>query len=157
MKISQSKAKKLQGKGLKIAVILSRFNDDIGNELLKNTETTLLKNGVATQNIKVVRVPGALEIPFAAQIVAKRKKYDAIIALGVVIKGATPHFEYVSQECYRGLMEVSLKNEVPIIFGVLTVLNEKQARERTSKNRMNKGEEYALAALEMARFSRNLK
>lgn len=150
MKLHQSKPGNLDGKPYRFAIILSRFNDNLGDELFKNTTEALLNNGVFTKNIEVFRVPGALEIPVTAAILAEKKRYNAIIALGVVIKGETPHFEYVSQQCYSGLMDVALQYKVPVIFGVLTVKNKGQAQKRTAKNKLNKGEEYAESAIEMA-------
>lgn len=150
MKKFQSKPANLNGKPYKFAIILSRFNDHLGNELFENTRKALLSHGTIVKNIKVFRVPGALEIPLIAEVLAEKKRYDAIIALGVVIKGATPHFEHVSEQCYRGLMDTSLCCQIPIIFGVLTVNNEKQAKERTSAKQQNKGKEYAGSAIEMA-------
>ncbi len=145
------------GKNLKIAIILARYNDHLGSQLLKNTLENLQKQGVQQKNISVVRVPGALEAPLMAEVLAKTKKYQALIALGVVIKGETAHFKHVCAQSYRGLMDVSLKNHLPVIFGILTVLNEKQARERIDKKRMNKGLEYAEAALEMAGILHKMK
>lgn len=150
MKTSKSTPEKLNGKPFKFAVILSRYNDDIGNELLKNTHENLLKHGAKEKNIDLFRVPGALEIPVTANALALKNKYDAIICLGVVIRGDTPHFDLVAKECYRGLMDISLCSDTPLIFGVLTVNNVKQARERAAKSKMNKGKEFAEAAIEMA-------
>jgi 6,7-dimethyl-8-ribityllumazine synthase len=137
------KAKNLNGKKLKIGIIFSRFNDSIGKELLKTTIEKLKKLG--TKNIKIIEVPGTLEIPFAAAKLIKQKKLHAIIALGVVIKGETPHFDLVCQESHRGIMDLNLKGEIPIIFGIITAFNVKQAKERICK-----GEEYAETAIEMA-------
>ncbi|MFA5829098.1 MAG: 6,7-dimethyl-8-ribityllumazine synthase [Candidatus Gracilibacteria bacterium] len=155
MKTSQSKAK-LNGKPFKIAIILARYNDDLGSELLENTTATLLKNGVIAKNIDVIRVPGALEIPLAAQMIAQNKSHQAIIALGIVIKGETAHFEHVSQQSHNGLMQVSLEQKIPVIFGILTVNNLKQATDRISKTKLNKGQEYAEAAIEMAQLLQKL-
>lgn len=150
MKISKSNAEKLNGKPYKFAIILSRYNDSIGNELLKNTMETLLNNGAKEKNIDLFRVPGALEIPVTANALALKDKYDALICLGVVIKGDTPHFDLVAQESYRGLMDISLCSDTPIIFGILTVNTLKQAKDRAAKSKMNKGKEFAEAAIEMA-------
>jgi len=150
MKTSKSTPEKLNGKPFKFAVILSRYNDDIGNELLKNTRETLLKHGTKEKNIELFRVPGALEIPITANALALKDKYDALICLGVVIKGETPHFELVANECYRGLMDISLCSDTPIIFGILTTNTIKQAKERAAKSKMNKGKEFAEGAIEMA-------
>ena len=150
MKTSKSKSTTLNGKPYKFAIILSRYNDEIGNELLKNTHETLLDLGTKLKNITLFRVPGALEIPVIANVLALKNKYDAIIALGVVIKGETPHFDLVTRECYRGLMDISLCSDTPIIFGVLATNNLKQAKDRAAKSKMNKGREFAEAAIEMA-------
>ena len=150
MKLPSSNPTKLQGKNLRIAIILPRFNDSLGNILLNNTHETLLRRGVQGKNITLFRVPGALELPLTAKILAKKKKYDAIIALGVVIKGDTPHFEHVCTQCHRGLMDVGLETETPVIFGVITALNEQQARDRVEKKRLNKGRQYAETAIELA-------
>ena len=146
----------LNGKNLRIAIILARYNDGIGSVLLKNTHETLLSRGVKESSVKVIRVPGALELPLAAKLAAKKKVFDAIIALGVVIKGETPHFEHVCRESLRGLMDVGLETKTPVIFGVITALNVAQARERADKNKLNKGREYAEAAIEMAGRIRDL-
>ncbi len=139
-----------KNKNLKIAILLPRFNDELGNKLLDNTVEELTKLGV--KNIKIYRVPGTLELPFAALKIALSKKFHAIIALGVVIRGGTKHFDLVVETAYQGLMEVTLDEDTPIIFGVLAVENEKQAIERVEKTKMNKGKEFAQAAVEMATF-----
>lgn len=147
MKLNTSTPKKdkILNRKLKIAIILPRFNDTLGQKLLHNTQNELKKLGV--KNIQTYRVPGTLELPFAALKIALTKKFDAIIALGIVIRGETKHFELVTQTAYQGLMEVTLDEDTPIIFGVLAVENEKQA-----KARINKGKEFAQAAVEMATF-----
>lgn len=150
MKSSKSAPQKLNGKPYKFAIILSRYNDDIGKELLKNTQETLLKLGTKEKSIDLFRVPGALEIPVTANALALKNKYDAIICLGVIIRGETPHFDLVANECYRGLMDISLCSDTPIIFGVLTANNVKQAKDRAAKSKLNKGKEYGEAAVEMA-------
>jgi len=150
MKTSKSTPEKLSAKGHKFAIILSRYNDDLGSELLKNTHETLLKNGAKEKSITLFRVPGALEIPVIANVLALKDKFDAIICLGIVIRGDTPHFDLVANECYRGLMDISLCSDTPIIFGVLTTNNLKQAKDRVAKSKMNKGKEFAEAAIEMA-------
>lgn len=152
MKITTSKPPKLIGKNLRIAIIISRFNDSLGNILLKNTQEHLLKNGVLSKNILTTKVPGALELPLAAKILAKTEKYDAIIALGIVIKGETSHYDIVSNESHHGLMQATLETEIPIIFGVITALNLKQAVDRVEKDKLNKGREFAESAIEMANF-----
>lgn len=156
MKTASSKPVKLEGKGLRIAIILARYNDGIGGELLKNTCATLVRHGVGESDVKIIRVPGALELPLAAKLAAKTGKFHAIIALGVVIKGDTPHFEHVCRESLRGLMDVGLQTETPVVFGVITALNEQQARDRAEKSKLNKGREYAETAIEMAGLAKSL-
>lgn len=143
-------SKKTPGSKLHIAIILPRFNDELGMELYQNTEKQLKKLGVKT--IKLYRTPGALELPFAAYKIAQAKKYDAIIALGIVIRGETKHFDLVCEQAYTGLMEVNLDEDTPVIFGVLAVENKKQAIDRVRADRMDKGSEFAEAAVEMAQF-----
>lgn len=152
MKVNISTPKKevSKNKSLKIAIILPRFNDALGQKLLLNTQNELKKLGV--KMVQIYRVPGALELPFAAQKIALSKKYNAIIALGIVVRGETKHFDLVTEHSHSGLMQVSLTNKLPIIFGVLAVENEKQAIERVEETKMNKGKEFAQAAVEMATF-----
>jgi len=154
MKTPSSKPVKLNGKNLRIAIILPRYNDAIGNELLQNTYATLIKHGVVESDIKIFRVPGALELPLTSKIIAKTKKFDAIIALGVVIKGESAHFEHVCAQSLRGLMDVELETETPVIFGVITALTKNQACERADKKKLNKGREFAESAIEMARIKK---
>lgn len=137
----------LVGSGASIAIVVSRFNGFITERLLEAAQDTLRRHGV--DRIEVLRVPGAFELPLAARMLAKQGKCDAIVALGAVIRGATPHFEYVSGECTRGLGQVQLEFEVPIGFGVLTVNSVEQAMERAGAKAGNKGTDAALAALEM--------
>lgn len=152
MKLNQSIQKKTgtRNKNLKIAIILPRFNDELGSELLENTQKQLTVLGV--KSTQVYRVPGALELPYAALKIAKAKKQSAIIALGIIIRGETKHFDIVAEEAHRGLMKVSLENDIPVIFGILAVENKKQALDRVRSDRMNKGAEFAEAAVEMATF-----
>ena len=134
----------------KIAIVISRFNSFINEKLLAGTVDTLKRTGqVSEDNITVVRVPGAVELPLATKRVAASKKYDAIIALGTVIRGGTPHFEFVANECNKGLAQVSLDFDVPVAFGVLTTDSIDQAIERAGTKMGNKGSEAALSALEM--------
>jgi len=146
----------LQAKGLKFAIIISRFNDFITGKLLDGAVDALVRHGAAEQNIDVIRVPGAFEIPLAAKIVAKKKSCDAIICLGTVIRGATPHFDYVSSEVSKGIASVSLETGVPIAFGVLTTDNIEQAVERAGSKSGNKGWDAALVAIEMAQLLKKL-
>ncbi len=134
----------------KIAIVISRFNSFINEQLLAGAVDTLKRTGqVSDDNITVVRVPGAVELPLATKRVAASKKYDAIIALGTVIRGGTPHFDFVANECNKGLAQVSLEFDVPVAFGVLTTDSIDQAIERAGTKMGNKGSEAALGALEM--------
>ena len=134
----------------KFCIIISRFNDFIGAKLLAGAVDELKRHGVAENNIDVVKVPGAFEIPVVAQKCASSKKYDAVITLGVVIKGSTPHFDYVSAEVSKGVAQVSLQTGVPVVFGVLTTDNIEQAIERAGTKAGNKGADAAKSAIEMA-------
>jgi 6,7-dimethyl-8-ribityllumazine synthase len=139
----------LKGDGRKIGIIVSRFNSFIAEKLLEGALDTLVRSGVADKNIEVARVPGAYEIPLVAQKMARAKRYDAVICLGVVIRGATPHFDYVAGEAAKGIAQVSLENGIPVMFGVLTTETIEQAIERAGSKGGNKGADCALAALEM--------
>jgi len=141
---------KLIGSGKKVAIIFSRFNEFVGDGLLKAANDCLLKHGVNENSIDIIKVPGAFEIPVTADRLASKKKYDAIICLGVIIRGATPHFEYVSSAASNGISQVSQKYSLPVIFGVLTTDTIEQAIERAGTKAGNKGWDSALTALEMA-------
>ena len=134
----------------KFCVILSRFNDFIGAKLLDGAIDELKRHGVADDNIDIVRVPGAFEIPLAAQKFAQSGKYNAIITLGAVIKGSTSHYDYVCAEVSKGVAQVSLQTGIPVIFGVLTTDNIEQAIERAGTKAGNKGSDAAKSAIEMA-------
>ncbi|MEH6583188.1 MAG: 6,7-dimethyl-8-ribityllumazine synthase [Halioglobus sp.] len=136
------------GKG-KYALVVGRWNSFVVEHLLEGAIDTLKRHGVADKQITIVRAPGAFEIPLVCQKVAERGGVDAIIALGAVIRGGTPHFEYVSGECTKGISQVSMNTGVPVAFGVLTVDSIEQAIERSGSKAGNKGEEAALSALEM--------
>jgi 6,7-dimethyl-8-ribityllumazine synthase len=140
----------------KFAVVVSRFNETISENLLKGTLDGLTRHGCKENNITIVKVPGAFEIPIAAEKLSAQKKYDAVICLGAVIRGATPHFEYVSGSCSNGIMQVMVKHSVPIIFGVLTTDTVEQAFERSGIKGGNKGWDAAIAAVEMADLSKKL-
>ncbi len=131
------------------AIVVGRFNSFVVESLLEGAIDTLKRHGIAEQDIEIYRVPGAFEIPLAVQRVAKTGNYDAVIALGAVIRGGTPHFEYVAGECVKGLGAVSLNLDLPVVFGVLTVDTIEQAIERSGTKAGNKGGEAALSALEM--------
>ena len=140
---------KLIGKGMKIGIVLARFNEFIGSKLLSGAEDALIRHGVDEDDIEVAWVPGAYEIPLVAKKLATSEKYDAVICLGAVIKGNTPHFDYVSAEVSKGIAQVGLISEIPVIFGVLTVDNIEQAIERAGTKAGNKGSEAANSAIEM--------
>lgn len=134
----------------RFCIILSRFNDFIGSKLLAGAIDELERHGLNPENIDVVKVPGAFEIPITALKYAKTGKYNAIITLGAVIKGSTPHFDYVSAEVSKGVAQVSLQTQVPVIFGVLTTDNIEQAIERAGTKAGNKGSDAARTAIEMS-------
>ena len=146
----------LDGKNLKITIIQSRFNDSLGNILLDNTLETLKELNISEKNIHILKVPGALELPLSAKLVALKQKPDAIIALGIVIKGDTSHYDHVCTETHRGLMKVSLKTETPVVFGVITAFTKKQVVDRVQKTKLNKGKEYAETAVEMALLKKSI-
>ncbi len=136
------------GKG-QYALVVSRFNSFVVDSLVNGAVDTLRRHGVPEKNITLVRVPGAFELPLVVKKVAAKGEYDAIIALGAVIRGGTPHFEYVAGECVKGMAQVGLEFGVPVAFGVLTVDTIEQAIERSGTKAGNKGSEAALSALEM--------
>ncbi len=146
----------LNAEGLKFAIIVSRFNDLVTERLLSGAMDALLRHGASSENITIYRVPGAFEIPLIAKKTAKTGKYDAIICLAAVIRGATPHFEYVSAEVSKGIASVMLETGYPIAFGVLTTDTIDQALERAGSKSGNKGWSAALSALEMANLLRNM-
>ncbi|MFC1286389.1 6,7-dimethyl-8-ribityllumazine synthase [Bacillus paralicheniformis] len=144
------------GTDLKIGIVVSRFNDFITSKLLSGAEDTLLRHGVKADDIDVAWVPGAFEIPLIAKKMAETKKYDAVITLGTVIRGATSHYDYVCNEAAKGIAESSMSTGVPVIFGVLTTDTIEQAVERAGTKAGNKGAEAAAAAIEMANLTRSL-
>ncbi|HEX4267705.1 MAG TPA: 6,7-dimethyl-8-ribityllumazine synthase [Steroidobacteraceae bacterium] len=137
-------------RGRKVAIVAARFNDFIVASLLKGATVAWLEHGGPAEDLLIARVPGAFELPVVARKLALSGRYDAVVALGCVIRGDTPHFEYVSGECARGLQLVSLETGVPVIFGVLTVETVDQALERAATTAGNKGGESMTVALEMA-------
>ncbi|HUL46154.1 MAG TPA: 6,7-dimethyl-8-ribityllumazine synthase [Steroidobacteraceae bacterium] len=137
-------------RGHRVAIVAARFNDFIVASLLKGATAAWTERGGAAEDLAVVRVPGAFELPLAAKKLAASGRYDALVALGCVIRGDTPHFEYVAGECARGLQQASLETGVPVAFGVLTVETVDQALERAATNAGNKGAEAMETALEMA-------
>lgn len=139
----------LQGTGRTLGIVVARFNSFISEKLLEGAIDSLVRSGVASDDITVARVPGAFEIPLVAQKMAKSGKYDAVICLGAVIRGATPHFDYVAGEVAKGTAQVMLDSGVPVLFGVLTTETIEQAIERAGTKAGNKGSDVAVAALEM--------
>ncbi|MDD9889579.1 MAG: 6,7-dimethyl-8-ribityllumazine synthase [Gammaproteobacteria bacterium] len=137
-------------------IAVARFNSFIVDRLLDGALDALRKHGVQDRDITIVKVPGAYELPLAAKNMADSESYDSIIALGAVIRGGTPHFEYVAGECVKGLSQVSLNSGIPVAFGVLTVDTIEQAIERAGTKAGNKGAEAALTAIEMISLSRQL-
>jgi len=146
----------LDAKGLKFALIVSRFNSFICDRLVEGAMDALLRHGADEKSVHLVRVPGAFEIPVAAKKVVETKRYDAVICLGCVIRGATPHFDYVSAEVSKGVASVSLDSGIPVAFGVLTTDNIEQAIERAGTKAGNKGFDAAVSAIEMANLFKNL-
>ncbi|MBK1810387.1 6,7-dimethyl-8-ribityllumazine synthase [Clostridium sp. YIM B02505] len=141
---------KLVAEGLRFGIVVGRFNEFIGGKLLGGAFDALKRHGVEENEIEVAWVPGAFEIPLAAKKMAKSNKYDAVICLGAVIRGATPHFDYVAGEVSKGIASVSLETEVPVIFGVVTTDTIEQAIERAGTKAGNKGYDAAVTAIEMA-------
>ena len=140
----------------RIALLVSRFNSFVVESLLEGALDTLRRHGADERDLQIIRVPGAYEMPIAAQRLAVGKRYDAIIALGAVIRGGTPHFEYVAGECTKGLSMVSMQYDVPVAFGVLTVDSIEQAIERAGTKAGNKGAEAAMSTIEMINLLRDL-
>ena len=140
---------KLIAEGLKFGIIVGRFNEFIGGKLLGGAIDALKRHGVEEDEIEIAWVPGAFEIPLVAKKMVKTQKYDAVICLGAVIRGSTPHFDYVSSEVTKGVASVSLETEVPVIFGVLTTDTIEQAIERAGTKAGNKGFEAGVTAIEM--------
>lgn len=146
----------LNGAGLKFAVVISRFNHFITGHLLDGAEDALKRHGVSDDDITVVWVPGAFEIPLVAKKLAKSGEYNGIICLGAVIRGSTPHFDYVAAEVSKGVAAVGLDTEVPVVFGVITTDNIEQAIERAGTKSGNKGWDAAITALELADLARKI-
>lgn len=144
----------LVGTGLKVGIVVGRFNEFITGKLLGGALDALTRHGVDEEDIQIAWVPGAFEIPFIAQKMAKSAKYDAIITLGTVIRGSTPHFDYVCNEAAKGIAAISLNTGIPVIFGVLTTDTIEQAIERAGTKAGNKGWDAAVSAIEMANLSK---
>jgi 6,7-dimethyl-8-ribityllumazine synthase len=148
---------KLIGQGLRFGIVVSRFNEFITGKLLSGAQDALNRHGVSEDAVEIAWVPGAFEIPLVADRMAASGRYDAVIALGAVIRGATAHFDYVAGEVAKGVSSAALKNGVPVIFGVITVDTIEQAIERAGTKSGNKGWEAAVTAIEMANLLRELK
>ncbi|MDR1621187.1 MAG: 6,7-dimethyl-8-ribityllumazine synthase [Synergistaceae bacterium] len=148
---------KLIGTGLSVAIVVSRFNELISNKLLEGAKDSLLRHDVSHQNIEIYWVPGAWELPLIAKELALSGKYDAIIALGAVIRGDTPHFDYVSAEMSKGLACVGMEQRVPVAFGVLTCDTLEQALLRAGSKAGNKGADCAVSTIEMANLLKNIR
>ena len=147
---------KLVSEGIRIGVVCSRFNDFIVSKLLSGCEDALLRHGVQGEDIAVAWVPGAFEIPLVAAKMAKSGKFDAVIALGSVIRGSTSHYDYVCSEVSKGIAQAALESGVPVLFGVLTTETLEQAIERAGTKAGNKGSECAQGAIEMVNLLRSL-
>ena len=148
---------KIDARGLKFGLVVSRFNNFINDHLLDGALDALRRNGAEEKDLSIVKVPGAFEIPLAAKKMANSGMYDAVICLGCVIRGATPHFEYISAEVAKGIAKVSLESGVPVSFGVITAENLEQAIERAGTKAGNKGWDAALTAIEMINLLKTMK
>ena len=146
----------LTGDNVRIGIVVSRFNEFITSKLLGGAEDCLIRHNVNPDNIEVAWVPGAFEIPLIASKMANSGKYDAVIALGAVIRGSTTHYDYVCSEVSKGIANVSLSSDIPVMFGVVTTENIEQAIERSGTKAGNKGYDCAMGALEMIELIRNI-
>ncbi|PFP25792.1 6,7-dimethyl-8-ribityllumazine synthase [Bacillus sp. AFS073361] len=146
----------LVGSGLKIGIVVGRFNEFITSKLLSGAQDALKRHGVSESDVDLAWVPGAFEISLIAQKMANSNKYDAVITLGTVIRGSTPHFDYVCNEVAKGVSAINLKSGIPVIFGVLTTDSIEQAIERAGTKAGNKGWDAATVAIEMANLCRNI-
>lgn len=147
----------LDGRGLRISIVVSRFNDFLTDQLVKGAVDCLERHSVSHDDIQIVHVPGAFEIPLAAKELASSGKVDAVLCLGVIIRGETPHFDYVAGQAAAGIMKVSLERKIPVIFGVVTTENLQQAIDRCGVKAGNKGWDSAMAGIEMARVLRKVR
>jgi 6,7-dimethyl-8-ribityllumazine synthase len=146
----------LIARDLRFAIVASRFNDLVVDSLIRGAVDALLRHGASEKQVEIIRVPGAFDLPFVVRRVAGSKRYDAVVALGAVIRGATSHFDYVAGQCAAGLARVSDETGVPVAFGVLTTETIEQALERAGTKAGNKGADAALAALELANLLRRM-
>jgi len=158
MKQSQTTGANYDANNAKVAIVCARFNGDIVQAMYEAAQQTLLDNGMTEKNIKVIHVPGAFELPLASKALAQSKKYSSVIALGCVIRGDTPHFDYVCNSAAMGIQHASLETNIPIAFGVLTTDTAEQALQRSSSSKLedNKGRDAALCALEMMNVLKSL-
>lgn len=150
MKLSSPSTALPIGRGKRFAVVVSRFNSDVTDRLLAGCRATFRAAGVADRDVRVIHAPGAFELPFLCRRLATSRRYHAVVALGCIVRGQTPHDRYIAQAVAQGIMAVGLETGVPVVFGVLTPLNARQARARSGAGDANKGVESARAALEMA-------
>jgi len=146
----------LLGKGLRFGLIVSRFNEFIASRLLEGAQDALLRHGVSEEDMEIAWVPGAFEIPLIAQKLARTDKYDAVICLGAVIRGGTPHFEYIAAEVTKGVAKVSLDAGLPVIYGIITADTLEQAIERAGTKEGNEGFKAAVSAIEMANLVKGI-
>ena len=146
----------LLGKGLKFGLVISRFNEFFSKKLLEGAQDALLRHGVNEEDIEVAWVPGSFEIPQIAQRLAQSKKYDAVICLGAVIRGGTPHFDYIASEVTKGIAKVGLDTGLPVIYGVITTDTLEQAIERSGTKEGNKGFQADMSAIEMATLMKSI-
>ncbi|HBO83603.1 MAG: 6,7-dimethyl-8-ribityllumazine synthase [Deltaproteobacteria bacterium GWC2_42_11] len=147
----------LSAKGLRFAIIVSRFNDFIGERLKEGAVDTLLRSGAEDKDIDIIKVPGSFEMPVAAKKLADKGRYDAVICVGAIIRGSTPHFDYVASEAAKGIARISLETGIPVSFGIITADNIEQAIERAGTKQGNKGRDAALSAIEMANLLKEIK
>jgi len=146
----------LLGKGLKFGLVLSRYNEFITKKLLEGAEDALLRHGVSQENIDVAWVPGSFEIPLFAKKLAETKRYDAVICLGAVIRGGTPHHEYIATEVTKGIAKIGLDLDLPVAYGIITAETLEQAIERAGTKEGNKGFQAAMSAIEMANLAKEI-
>ena len=146
----------LLGKGLKFGLVVSRFNEFITEKLLEGAQDALLRHGVSQEDIEIAWVPGSFEIPLIAKKLAQTKRYDAVICLGAVVRGGTPHFEYIAAEVSKGIANVGLETGLPVIYGVITADTLEQAIERAGTKMGNKGFDAAMTAIEMANLLKGI-
>jgi len=147
---------KLLGEGLRFGLVISRFNEFISKKLLEGAQDALLRHGVKEEDIEIAWTPGAFEIPLVASKLAQTKKYDAVICLAAVVRGGTPHFEYIAAEVTKGIAKVGLETGLPVIYGVITADTLEQAIERAGTKMGNKGFDAAMSAIEMANLLRSI-